>query len=196
MSANELRPTLEYLQSAQRKLLAEVKGFNLDYYPPNGGWSAGQTLAHLIRTEKTMYLMFWIGLRTGLSQSLFDVMDRVNTLLWKLNGMKFVSAGGPLPQNLSKLNPELKGRFVAPAFLRPRRKRFDFESLLAEREKVRARTLDLVTGAPFSRLAGTMFSHPVLGRFTLLEFVEFLGKHEEWHTEQIKRIKACLEEQP
>jgi len=27
--------------------------------------------------------------RTGLSQSLFDVMDRVNTLLWKLNGMKF-----------------------------------------------------------------------------------------------------------
>jgi hypothetical protein len=43
---------------AQRKLLAAVKDFDLNYYTPNGGWSTGQTAPHMIRTEKTMYLMF------------------------------------------------------------------------------------------------------------------------------------------
>jgi hypothetical protein len=35
-----------------------VKDFDLNYYTPNGGWSTGQTAPHMIRTEKTMYLMF------------------------------------------------------------------------------------------------------------------------------------------
>jgi hypothetical protein len=35
-----------------------VKDFDPNYYTPNGGWSAGQTALHIIRTEKTMYLMF------------------------------------------------------------------------------------------------------------------------------------------
>lgn len=190
---DDLSAALTYLDSAQRQLLAEAQSCDLNYRPPDGGWSAGQVLAHLIRTEKTMYLMFWLGLKSGASQSLLDAMDRLNSGLWKLNGMRFVSNGEEGPPELSKVSANYKGRFVAPAFLRPRQKQFHLEELLVERERVRARTLKLIASAPFARLAETQFSHPILGRFTLLEFVAFLGKHEEWHTEQIKRIKASRE---
>ena len=84
MSSDELGPTLEYLQSAQRKLLAEVKDFDLNYYLLNGGWSPGQTAPHLIRTEKTMYLMFWISLRTGLSQSNYTFKRTLQTAARRL----------------------------------------------------------------------------------------------------------------
>jgi len=50
-----------------------------------------------------------------------------------------------------------------------------------------------------SKLAGMSFissvkelrlSHPVLGNFSLFEFALFIGKHKEWYTEQLKRIKT------
>lgn len=191
----ELQPTLDYLQTTQTALLAETHDFDLNYAPSDGGWSAGQVLAHLIRTEKTMHLMFWMGLKSGLNQKALDIMDHINTFLWKLNGMTYNSNGETSAPDLNRISPNFKGRFVAPGFLRPARKNFAGDALLARRAKARARTINMITRVPFAKLADTKFSHPILGRFTLLAFVEFIGKHEEWHTLQIKRIRADREKQ-
>jgi hypothetical protein len=43
---------LTQLTATERTLLAELKDVDLNYSPPTGGWSGGQVLAHLIRTER------------------------------------------------------------------------------------------------------------------------------------------------
>ncbi|HZS04897.1 MAG TPA: DinB family protein [Blastocatellia bacterium] len=187
---SELASTIQYLKATQEGLLAQARGVDLNYYPPDGGWSAGQVLAHLIRTEKYLYPLFWTGGKLGLPQSLLNVINRVNISASKLAGMGFISNGEKIPEGMSNLTLQFKGRFKAPAFLKPGKRDYELEALLVKREKVRSRTLGLVSSVPFHRLATLRFSHPVLGSFTLLEFFVFLGKHEEWHTEQIKRILA------
>jgi DinB superfamily len=189
---NDLNSTLAYLQSTETRLLAQAREMDLNYRPPNGGWSAGQVLAHLIKTEKFMYPMFVTALKLMPSQAVLNVLDRANVAMSKLAGIGFISNGEKLPQNLDNLNPEFKGRFVAPAFLRPAKKSHDLASLIISREKIRIRTLRVIESVPFERLTTLKFSHPILGRFTLLEFVMFLGKHEEWHTVQLKRITASF----
>lgn len=186
---NDLHSTLAYLQSTETQLLAQAREMDLNYRPPDGGWSAGQVLAHLIRTEKFMYPMFVTALKLLPSQTVLNVLDRVNVVMSKLAGIGFISNGEKLPQNLDDLNPNFKGRFVAPAFLRPAKKHHELASLMTAREKIRIRTLRVIRNAPADRLTTLKFSHPVLGKFTLLEFVLFLGKHEEWHTAQLNRIK-------
>lgn len=189
MAPNELSQILDYLDSTGRKLLAEIEAADLNLQPADGGWSAGQVFAHLIRTEKYFYPLFAFVPRVFPSQVFLEPLNQINVWLCKLAGMKFFGQGEP-PQGVGALDAKLKARFAAPAFLKPRRRYFELNSLLAEREKTRRRTLDAVTKADFSKLKELRFSHPVLGSFTLLEFVVFLGKHEEWHTEQIKRIRA------
>lgn len=188
----DLNSALAYLHTTEAQLLAEAREMDLNYGPPDGGWSAGQVLAHLIKTEKYMYPMFVTALKLLPSQAALNVLDRLNVIISKLAGIRFISNGEKLPENLDELNPAYKGRFVAPAFLRPAKKSHDLATLTASREKVRARTLRVIKSVPCERLTTLKFSHPILGRFTLLEFVLFLGKHEEWHTAQLKRITASI----
>ena len=106
-----------------------------------------------------------------------------------------MSLGDQLPEDFTQIPlSTFRGRFTAPSFLKPRRRTYDFERLWAKREAVRAKTLTAIRQADFSRLKQLKFSHPVLGPFTLFEFATFLGKHEEWHVEQLKRIRANYED--
>src|SRR5437762_9254654 len=100
---SELASTIEYLKMTQQELLSQVHEMDLNYYPPDGGWSAGQVLAHLIRTEQYLYPLFWTGGKVGPPQSLLNVMNRVNISLSKLAGMGFISNGEKIPEGLSKL---------------------------------------------------------------------------------------------
>lgn len=181
----------EYLNSTQVKLLVELNGLDLNRYPASGGWSAGQVLAHLIKTEKYLYPLFSVVPKIIRSQKILDRLDWLNIGMSKLAGMSFLGNGDQVPQNFQQTDiTTFRGRFTAPAFLKPRRKVYDFDSLWAKREAARAKTLAALGRTDLSRLKELKFSHPILGSFTLLEFVWFIGKHEEWHTEQLKRIKA------
>ncbi len=191
MENNDLCEVLSYLDSTQNKLIAELNNHDLNQFPADGGWSAGQVMIHLIKTEKYLYPLFSLVPRLIRSQKLLDKLDWLNTLLSKMAGMSFLSNGDQLPKEFNQVQLEtFKGRFTAPAFLKPRRQKYKLDDLLQKREAARTKTLTALRKANLSRLQQLRFSHPILGSFTLIEFVLFIGKHEEWHTEQLKRIKA------
>jgi hypothetical protein len=185
---NELAETLRYLETTQAQLLAHVQEPNLNRVPPDGGWTQGQVIAHLIRSERYFYPLFALLPKLARWPGLIGALDRMNVTLCKLLGMGFESQGDQPSAGLRQFTPQFKGRFFAPAFLKPRRKRYEWQALLAGRARTRRRTLAAIEKAGAAWLKELRFSHPILGSFTLLEFVLFLGKHEEWHTEQLKRI--------
>jgi hypothetical protein len=187
----ELIELQTYLDFTQSKLHAELRDLDLNRYPATGGWSAGQVVAHLIKTEKYLYPLFSFVPKLIRSQKILDRLNWLNVALNKLAGMSFLSNGEQLPKSFQQLSPGLfRGRFTAPAFLKPRRKNYDFDDLWAKRQAARAKTLAALERSDLSRLKELKFSHPILGSFSLFEFALFIGKHEEWHTEQLKRIKA------
>lgn len=191
MENNDLTEILSYLNSTHNKLMSELNNQNLNLFPADGGWSAGQVVAHLIKTEKYLYPLFSFVPKLIRSQKLLDKLDWLNTLLSKMAGMSFLSNGDQLPKEFSQVQLDtFKGRFTAPAFLKPRRQMYNLDDLLKQRAATRAKTLTTLRKADVSRLKQLRFSHPILGSFTLIEFVMFIGKHEEWHAEQLKRIKA------
>lgn len=200
LPTDNLQPLLDYLESTNAKLLAGVQLAHLNQYPADGGWSQGQVIAHLIRTEQYFYPLFaWLP-RLARVPWLVRGLDGLNLALCKLAGLGFVSLGDQLDKSpdkpggtLQQLNPQFRGRFRAPAFLKPGRKQYDWQTLLLRRAQTRARTLAVVQQAQLWQLQTVRFSHPELGTMTLLEFVLFLGKHEEWHAEQLNRIWAQLQ---
>ncbi len=193
---DELQPLLAYLETTEAKLLATVQVEQLNQSPPDGGWSPGQVLAHLIRAEQYFYPLFaWLP-KLANARSLVCGLDWLNVRLCKLAGMGFVSLGDQPDKSggaLRQFTPQFRGRFLAPAFLKPGRKQYDWQDLLDARARTRARTLAAVRRAKLWQLQTVRFSHPELGPLSLLEFVLFLGKHEEWHTAQLKRIALQLE---
>ena len=191
MANSDLTELLTYLDSTETKLLTELSNQDLNHYPADGGRSAGQVMAHLTKTEKYLYPLFSFVPKLIRSQWVLDRFDWLNTAINKLAGMSFLSLGDQLPKDFTKTEmSSFRGRFKAPAFLKPRRKLYDLNDLMRKRAAARAKTLAALNRADISRLKQLRFSHPILGSFTLFEFVMFIGKHEEWHTEQLKRIKA------
>jgi hypothetical protein len=192
----ELQLLCDYLETTQAQLLASVPVNQLNQVPPDGGWSPGQVLAHLIRTEQYLYPVFaWLPKLAGLPW-LVRALDWLNVSLCKLAGMGFISQGDQTDKvrgGLQQLTPQFQGRFLAPAFLKPGRQQYDWQGLQAARTRTRARTLTAVRRARLWQLQTVQFSHPEFGRLPLLEFVLFLGKHEEWHTAQLKRIAQKIE---
>lgn len=133
LPTDELQSLLAYLETTQAKLLASVQLEQLNQYPAAGGWSQGQVLAHLIRTEQYLYPVFaWLP-RLARIPWLVRALDRMNTALCKLAGLGFVSLGDQPDKSggaLQQLNPQFRGRFLAPAFLKPERKPHDWQCLL------------------------------------------------------------------
>jgi hypothetical protein len=191
---NELTEILSYLETTQARLLAHVQEPHLNRAPAAGGWSSGQVLAHLIRTEQYFYPLFFLLPKLARLPWLVRGLDRLNSALCLALGMKFESLGDQPSGDLRQFNPQFKGRFAAPAFLQPGQRRYDLSALLARRARTRARTLAALRRAGLAGLQAVRFSHPILGTFTVLEFARFLGKHEEWHTEQLKRIARQVAE--
>jgi hypothetical protein len=148
-------------------------------------------IAHLIKTEKYLYPLFSFVPQLIRSQRVLNQLDWLNTVMSKVAGTSFLSLGDQIPKDFTKTEMSyFRGRFKAPTFLKPCHKVYDLENLPQKRATARAKTLAALNRANISRLKQLRFSHPILGSLTLLEFVMFIGKHEEWHIEQLKRIKA------
>jgi hypothetical protein len=187
--AKNFSEILTQLTATERMLLAELRDVDLNYSPPTGGWSGGQVLAHLIKTERYFHPLFFVAPALGAVPPALALLDKINVALCKLSGLKFIANGERQPRGLESLTPGFKGRFVAPSFLRPGKKRYELDALVAERTHVRQKTLRHMRRIGIERLQRLRFSHPELGPLTLWEMFLFISKHEAWHTEQIKRLK-------
>ena len=189
MHIPDLQSTIEYLDACERELLEELRRCEpvLNRRAEPGAWSPAAVAMHLIRTELAMYPLFALVPKLARWPRLLRGMDAVNRRLWLAMGMRTVEG---VAGRVTAANPTA-GRFMAPSFLRPGSRKYRLERLLARRRAMREKTLRAVRNADPAVLARITWSHPLLGPYTLLEFVEFLGVHEQHHLPQIRRMREA-----
>jgi DinB superfamily len=177
-----------YLTRTEQRLLEELERSReiLDLAVP-GRWTIGQIARHLIRSEVVMYPLWTVAPKLARWPRLMQGMDRANTALWHLMGMRTTEP--PSTQRFSAYATQ--GRLRAPLFLRPSARPADYAKLIETRQRVRARTLAAVAALDEATLGRVRWSHPEMGSLTLLEMFRFLGIHEEHHLPQIQRIRAA-----
>ena len=176
---------LSYVQESERDLLKELwlARDSLDW-SGDRKWTAGQIAEHLVRTEQIMQLVWIIVPKLREWPRLVRALDRSNSALWRLMGMRTIQTG-----SLTAATPEA-GTYSAPIFLRPARgKKSSYESLIAYRQGVREQSLRAISRLDDETLENLRWSHPLLGKRTLLEFAHFLGIHERHHLSQMKSLR-------
>ena len=173
-----------YLEACDRALIEEACAA-VAVAPLAGKWSAAQIVDHLNRTEQVMYPMWALVPRLRAFPGLIRLADRANAALWRGMGMATVVPSDRLtPDNAAS------GSFRAPVFLAPSTNRPGrLDELLERRRRIRSRTLRAVLAADEADLSALRWSHPLLGSYTLLEFAQFLGVHEQHHLPQIMRLR-------
>ncbi|MEM8557541.1 MAG: DinB family protein [Bacteroidota bacterium] len=72
----------------------------------------------------------------------------------------------------------------------------DFATLDAEWTRVRTMLADCLLEAPPDRFDAAAFRHPIMGRFTLLDTLDFVHAHHAHHLPQRKRLLAWCSEEP
>lgn len=179
-----------YLEACDRALVAEARAAAETGSRP-GKWSATQIVDHLNRTEQVMYPMWALVPRLRAVPGLIRLVDRANAALWRGMGMATVVSSGRLtPDNATS------GAFRAPAFLAPSADRPGrLDELLERRHRIRGRTMRAVLATDEAVLRSLRWSHPLLGSYTLLEFAQFLGIHEQHHLPQIMRLRESKPDQ-
>jgi hypothetical protein len=181
-----LGQVLAYLSYSEARFLRELELSSqvLDRYVP-GEWSISQIARHLIRTERMMYPLWILVPKIGRWPALCRNLDTINAGLWRLAGLKTLEAP------VSRIAPAnaTDGVFDAPFFLRPSRRPVELVAILKSRNEVRRRTLRAIESVRECDLLNLRWSHPVLGSFSLLGMIQFLGIHEEHHLPQIQRIR-------
>lgn len=172
-----------YLDACDRALIVEARAA-AGKAPLTGHWSASQIVDHLNRTEQVMYPMWALVPRLRAFPRLVRLADRANAALWRGMGMAAVVPSGRLtPDNAES------GSFRAPIFLAPSAERAGrLDALLERRRRIRDRTMRAVLATDEAVLNSLRWSHPLLGSYTLLEFAQFLGVHEQHHLPQIRRL--------
>jgi len=176
------------VQSADRELHTALRaaGAMFHHRPPGEEWSAADVLAHLIRTER-VYQLIWL-LVPPLSRwpRLVEWLDRIDIRLWSAMGLRTVEqppGGRLIPANVRQ------GRFLAPGLLKPGSDA-TIDRMLAKRLRVREQSLRIIARLPDRVLHEVRWSHPLFGKYTMLEWVEMMGMHDRRHTGQIERITA------
>jgi uncharacterized damage-inducible protein DinB len=177
-----LAEVLQYLQESECHLLEALDnlGANL-HVSQDGRWSPAQIVHHLVRTEQVMYPIWVVVPRLKRFPWLLDRLDQGNAALWRAMGMRTLEHGDPTLER-----PE-EGKYRAPVFLKPVGRRRSRQSLIAWRSGVRQRSLRAILRIDEASLTSLRWSHPLLGSYTLIEMVRFLGLHEAHHLGQIRR---------
>ncbi len=178
-----LSEVLAYLDEAESALLAEIARLGDRLHVGEAGqWSPAQIVRHLVWTEGTIYLLWWLVPPLRRWPRAIALLDRGNAALWRAMGMRTVRES-PLAGN------PLMGRYRAPVFLRPRGGGVTAEALVRWRGRMRQRTMQAALRLDEDTLRSLGWSHPLLGRFSLLEFLRFLGLHEWHHVAQLRRMR-------
>lgn len=180
-----LDPILHYLAQTEGELRAalEAAGDRLNQAPSPGTWTPAQNALHLIVTERWMYPLWTFVPKLGRSPRLLRTLDSTYGALWRSLGMRTAEEPTARPDP----SQPTRGRFIAPVFLRPSSAPVTLDDLWERRARRRERTMRAIARVPEADLVRLEWSHPLLGRYTLLEFVRFLGIHESRHAAQILR---------
>jgi hypothetical protein len=184
VSGLKLQDVREYLDECDRVLLSALDDVAVSA-PDAGGWTAPQILDHLNRTEMLMYPIWSLVPRLRRFPRAMRLIDRVNSGLWRLAGMRTVVPSARLePGNAEE------GRFRAPVFLQPPSASVTLAELIGRRREIRGHTMVAVNRLDEDTLNSLRWSHPLLGPYSLIEFVQFLGVHERRHVAQIRRLRS------
>jgi hypothetical protein len=178
---------LRLLAESEARLLEELeRSRDIIHQAVPDGWTIAQIVHHLIRTEHYILPIWALVPKLAKWPALIDRLDRANAWMCRSFGMRTLEQA---PENLT-LDNAGSGRFRAPWFLDPRIRRVPLETLLEWRRSARTRSLRAIQSLDDSTLNRLRWSHPLLGSFTLMEFVKFLALHEAHHLPQIQRIRA------
>jgi len=187
MSDLRLKDVRAYLEESGNELLSEVsRARQVLHEAVPGGWTIAQIVHHLVRTEQVMYLVWAVVPKIRRFPRLLGAIDRTNTGLWRLMGMRTVESinGSLTPSNAAE------GRFHTPLFLRPVSSKKSLEELIEWRRSTRNQSWRAISSVGEDTLNTVSWSHPLLGSYTLMEFAQFLGIHESHHLPQIRRIRS------
>jgi hypothetical protein len=167
-----LREARNRMNAVREEIYREVQGRSEEELlrpPPEGGWSAAEVLDHIGRAER--------GVAKGFPALEEGKPLKVPRIAWLYRLPMGVAFG--------------ERKFRAPKPVRPRpradlRPREIVEGLRASR----AALLDYVDRTGEERFSRIVLPHFILGRFTGLAWLRFIGRHEARHLAQLRRTLA------
>lgn len=164
-------PRVRRLEELRRELLArfeDVDSEGLNRRPADGGWSAGQVLAHVIEAEAKS--LAYVRKRIQDPQSILrrGLRQRING--WAVR----VAMRTPF-------------KFEVPPSVGEPPESVDLEALSAEWNEIRRGWQQFVTDFPTELGDRTVYRHPVAGPLTLDAALRFLVAHLDRHSRQIDR---------
>lgn len=167
-----LATIIENLARAQGELLRAADAVHADQWkmrPAEERWSAGELIAHLTVTERT-------------------IVGRTDKLIQK--------PPKPVPFYKQFHVPMMivEARIIrrkAPTLVEPQTVN-EKEELLAELRGVRERTLAFIEETKGRDLSKYSMPHPFLGTLNAYDWLQFIASHEIRHTKQMREIAGAL----
>jgi hypothetical protein len=160
------------LDLAQRAFLTAADGVPPDLWrarPPDGGWSAGEVVAHLCQVERTIL--------TGADRLIREPAKPVPFLRrfhvpLALVEVRLLRRKTPIP-----LDPQLVQHK---------------EAMLADLRALRERTLAFLDETRDRDLSPYYWPHPFLGMLNLYSWFEMIAAHQIRHSKQVRQISGNL----
>jgi hypothetical protein len=170
--AEELRQARERMEAVRAGIYEAVAGKSdaeLLCPPPDGGWSAAEVLDHIGTAERSLVKALAKvekGEPTRVPKHAWWYRLPMSPVFWKI-------------------------RFRAPKLVRPRpRAEVNPGDVVAGLRETRAALLGIADRMGDERFATMVFPHFLLGRFSGVDWFEFLAGHEGKHLGQIRRVLA------
>ena len=170
----EFLQQLEVLEGQRKALFARVEHLDeerLNRPPAAGKWSIIQVMCHLISAEKA----FLASLRKEVSRG---------------TGIGRAGLKNTLKRGLLKVAFSLPLRFKAPPRAEALPEHQDLETTRGQWDEVRAGWWETLGAFPPELADRELFRHPVVGRLSLAQGLDFMVDHLERHGRQIDRIIA------
>jgi hypothetical protein len=168
----ELREARDRMTAVREEIYREVEGKSEEELlrpPPDGGWSAAEILDHIGRAER--------GVAKGFPALEKGQPLKVPRIAWFYR----------LPMGLAFG----KTKIQSPGPVRPRPRAEIRPSEVLERLRAsRADLFKYVEDTGEERFSRMVLPHFILGRFTGLAWLRFIGRHEARHLAQLRRALA------
>jgi uncharacterized damage-inducible protein DinB len=167
-----LRTIIVNLHRAQGQLLSAADAVPADQWktrPADGRWSAGELIAHLSATERT-------------------ILGRADKLLEK------PPKSVPFYKRFHVPMMIVEARLIrrkAPTAVEPQVVR-EKEEMLRELRGVREQTLAFIEETRGRNLRKYNMPHPFLGNLNACDWLQFIASHEIRHTKQMREIATSL----
>jgi hypothetical protein len=142
----------------------------LNRKPADGGWSAIQTLHHLILVEENSLAY----LRKKLSFN--PVLEKPGLGSWARSILLGITLRSPLKFKA----PKAAGNERLPEYA-------TFPETMAQWQKIRTEWLEFFENMPAELLDKAVYNHPRAGRLSWLQMLDFIHTHFERHCDQARR---------